>query len=198
MADFPYTPNPASVPKFLDHIQKAGVPQKVTQQYLNSVGFKSTNDRYLIAILKFIGFLDQSAVPTDSWKDYRNKQKGPVVLAASVRSGYTELFDTYPDAHRKDSEALRNFFSTHTSVAETTLGLIVRTFKAFADRADFEKEGGASAIPTSVATPGAATPSGNGGGAGTTININIQLEIPATKDAEVYEKFFAALKKHLF
>ena len=30
------------------------------------------------------------------------------------------------------------------------------------------------------------------------ININIQLQLPATGDADVYEKLFAALKKHLF
>jgi hypothetical protein len=30
-----------------------------------------------------------------------------------------------------------------------------------------------------------------------TVNINIQLQIPATDKADVYDSFFAAMKKHL-
>ena len=58
MADFPYIPTAPSVKRFLDHIRSAGIPEKVTIKYLEKVGFKSTNDRYLIGILKFIGFID--------------------------------------------------------------------------------------------------------------------------------------------
>jgi Family of unknown function (DUF5343) len=51
MADFPYSPNPASVGRFFSHVQSAGVPEKVTLKYLEKVGFKSKNDRYLLQIL---------------------------------------------------------------------------------------------------------------------------------------------------
>jgi hypothetical protein len=53
MADFPYSPHAAKLKQFLDHVQKAGVPEKVTIKYLEKVGFKSTNDRYILGILKF-------------------------------------------------------------------------------------------------------------------------------------------------
>jgi hypothetical protein len=29
------------------------------------------------------------------------------------------------------------------------------------------------------------------------LNVNIQLQLPATADGEVYEKFFGAMRKHL-
>ena len=67
MADFPYMPNPSTIKRFLDHIQKAGVPEKVTSRYLVQVGFKSTNDRPLIGILKSIGFLAPDGTPTSAW-----------------------------------------------------------------------------------------------------------------------------------
>ena len=35
------------------------------------------------------------------------------------------------------------------------------------------------------------------GTTGMTVNINIQLQIPATDKAEIYDSFFAAMKKHL-
>jgi hypothetical protein len=208
MADFPYSPHSANLKRFLDHVQKAGIPEKVTLQYLKQVGFKSSNDRYILGVLKFLGFVDSAGVPTKTWTDYRNREAARAVLAAAMRTGYADLFRTYPDAHRKDSEALRNYFSAHTKVAESTLGLIVSTFKALAALADFEAAvpaGGDSGEETSTVPK--KRPSGTSRGEGdsrgsapaaSTININIQLQLPATEDSSIYEKLFAALKKHLF
>lgn len=211
MADnYPYHVNTANVKKFLDHIQSAGVPAKVTFQYITSVGFKSKNDRAILTVLKFIRFLDNSGVPTELWRAYRNKSQSQKVLAGALRKAYSTLFDTYPDANRKDNEALRNFFSSHTSVAENTVTLMVRTFKTMAEMGNFdspadlpdakveveepvlevEEKGGSSeaVVKRKVVT---ATPNGM------MVNINIQLQIPATDKAEVYDSFFAAMKKHL-
>lgn len=210
MADFPYSPHAASIKHFLDHLQKAGVPDKVTLQYLTKVGFKGKNDRYLLTILKFLGFVDSTGVPMALWTEYRNRQTAGVALAAAMRHAYADLFRTYPDAHRKDNEALRNYFSAHTKVAESTLGLIVATFKALATIAEFEPAESASGPDESKAGEAAvprqhkATPSKLEPGPGPqtpgapAININIQLQLPATEDASVYENLFAALKKHLF
>ncbi len=138
MAEFPYTPNPAVLKKFFAHIQSAGVPEKVTIKYLEQVGFKSTNDRYIIGLLKFLGLLDSSGVPGKVWQGYRNRSTNARTLAGAIRSGYSDLFRTFPDAYRKDNEAIRNYFSAHSKVAERTLGLIVSTFKSICDLADFE------------------------------------------------------------
>jgi hypothetical protein len=203
MADFAYSPNPASVKRFFSHVQSAGIPDKVTLKYLEKVGFKTKNDRYIITVLKALGFLDNNGAPTKTWQAYRNKAKARAVLAEAIRRTYDDLFRTYPDAHRKDAEALRNYFSAHTSVAERTLAAIVATFKALVDLADFEADAPdvpSPAEPEHVKEIRKRTrpilsasehdpPS---------ININIQLQLPATEDGEVYNKLFAALKKHLF
>lgn len=211
MADsYPYHANTANVKKFMDFIQTAGVPSKVTFQYLSSVGFKSSNDRAILTILKFIGFVDNSGIPSDMWRAYRNKGQSGQVIAAALRKAYATLFTTYPDAHRKDNEALRNFFSSHTSVGEGALGFMVRTFKTLADMGDFDTPlDNPELIPTSTET-GDGHDSGTNGNAvvaarrmvstttsGMTVNINIQLQIPATDKPETYESFFAAMKKHL-
>jgi Family of unknown function (DUF5343) len=204
MATAPYTPQPNNLPKFLTHIRSAGVPQKVTQTYLESVGFKTKNDRYIIAVLKAIDFLDANGVPTNRWKAYRDTAKGPGVLAAAIVHGYSGLFQTYPDAYRRDNEALRNYFSTHFSnLGESTLNLVVRTFKALADAADFENPAAEDAAKGSItakperapATP--AIPRAEVAQGLTTININIQLQLPVTDDASVYEKLFEALHKSI-
>lgn len=206
MADFAYSPHAANVKRFLDHVQSAGVPDKVTTKYLEKVGFKSKNDRYIIGILKFLDFVDGSGVPTKTWQAYRNKKTAGAVLAASMRKAYADLFKTYPDAHRKDSEALRNYFSAHTKVAESTLGLIVNTFKSLAAAADFD-DGSVDLGDVSEAEAVDAAPAterkpkrergASEAAAPPAVNINIQLQLPATDDGEIYEKLFSALKKHL-
>ena len=107
------------------------------------------------------------------------------------------------DAQRKDNEALRNFFSSHTNVAEGTISYMVRTFKTMADMADF----GGSADTEDDLNEEELDDSSTGDdrivrrkftkGNGMTVNINIQLQIPATDKAETYDNFFAAMKKHL-
>ena len=204
MASIPYTPTPAAIPRFLQHIQSAGVPPKVSTRYLVSVGFKSTNDRYLIGILKSIDFIDASGVPTQRWRGYRDKGEAPGVLAAAVRHAYPELFETYPDAYRKDDEAIRNFFGSRTDLGESTLSLAVRTFKTLCEKADFEGAQVANEVVDEIARlaehasnqPKARI--GSAARVGPVVNINIQLELPATEDASVYEKLFAAMRKNLF
>lgn len=134
---YPYTPNPANVSRFLDHIKSAGVPSKVTQNYLASVGFKSSNDRYLIRVLRFLGLIDSSGKPTDAWREFRDTARGPATLANLLRENYKELFEAYPDAYDRPQDVLRDFFATKTDVAESTLGRIVSTFQNIAEAADF-------------------------------------------------------------
>jgi hypothetical protein len=200
---YPYHVNTANVKRFLDHIQSAGVPDKVTFNYVESVGFKSSNDRALITIMKFIGFLSASGNPTETWRAYRNKSQSRKVLAAALRKGYSTLFTTYPDAQRKDNEALRNFFSSHTSVAEGTIAYMVRTFRTMADMADFGSPGEdlgtmtGSEDENEIQEEKKIVKQKLVTGNGMTVNINIQLQIPATDKAETYDSFFAAMKKHL-
>src|SRR5215472_16948064 len=103
-ADFPYLTNPASLGRFLEKIRAIGVPSKVNAVYLNSLGFKSSNDRPIIAVLKFLDFIDGSGIPKENWQKYRSSA-ARAVLASAIRKAYSELFATYPDADRKDAEA---------------------------------------------------------------------------------------------
>jgi hypothetical protein len=71
MAEFTYLTNPAKIREFLLKIKTVGVPEKVTNNYLVSVGFKSSNDRALITVLKSLKFVDSSGKPTTRWQHYR-------------------------------------------------------------------------------------------------------------------------------
>lgn len=197
MSQFPYSQKPASVAAFLEKMQTVGVPKKVTYKYIKSIGFKSKNDRAVVSILKALGFLDPSGVPTDRWRDYRDKRRAPAVLAQGIREAYSGLFAVYDDAYRKDDEALTDFFKPRSDVAESTVNLMVRTFKTLCQVADFE-----AAPEEVVPTEKVSVPAESGEPATSVrreinVTLNIQLALPATKDSGIYDSLFESLKKHL-
>lgn len=200
MADFPYTSNITNLKKFFTHVQEAKAPDKVTTKYLEAVGFRSKNDRPIIPILKFLGFIDSAGAPTDPWRQYRNKGQSGAVLATAIRGAYEDLFGIYPNAESKDNEALRNFFSSKTNVGSGALGYIVSTFKGLCELGDFSDEASDSSVESSIETQPKIPLTGKGVAAranGLTINLNVELQLPATDDASIYDKLFEAMKKHL-
>jgi len=198
MAEFIYAMATARIKDFLSKIQTSGTPDKLSVKTLSSLGFKNSNDRRLIKIMNELGFISSDGSPTDRWGDYRNKSKAKAVLADGIREHYAELYKTYPDAHQRDNEALRNFFSSHTKVGEKALSLIVSTFRALAELADFSAQEGEPEQPLPAEeTAVASLPSIQLQKQGYVININIQLALPESSDAAVYEALFTSMKKHL-
>jgi len=197
MSEIAYTPLAGKIKVYFDKFQEAGIPPKVDAKWLASLGFKSGNDYYITKVLRFIGFIDDSNVPTDLWRMYKDTTKARAVLAEAIRTGYKELFDTYPDANRKDREALYAFFSSKTGKAKATVDVIVNTFTNLCQLADFEKElPKMKAEPSKIEVPQKAVIRPEKGVI-SEMHINIQLHLPATTDSTVYDNLFKSLKKHL-
>ena len=198
MPDFPAVHKVGSLRKFLKDIQTAGEPAKVTIDFLESLGFKSKNDRSIVTVLRFLSLTDQEGKPTENYSQYRNRQLSGTVMADCVRKAYSELFATFPDAHNRDSEALRNFFSTKMKGGEGVLVDTVNTFKALCEFAPFDsaahettstpdpQKAPLTKVPIPIAVPNPV------------INVSIQIHLPATEDATIYDKIFQSLKKNLF
>jgi hypothetical protein len=199
-AEFIYTTTPSKIPPFFEKLRAAGKPEKVTLKTIESLGFKSTNDRALLPILKGLGFVDGSGTPTQRWAAFRSNHK--VALAEGIREHYAKLFSLYPDAYQKDNEALHSFFSSHTSVGEVALKYMIGTFKTLCSLSAFDQQPSAAspiAATTALGTPAAvahsqpvvtSTP-------GWTVNINVQLTLPENADSKTFDEFFKAMKKSL-
>jgi hypothetical protein len=197
MAEFPYTPKPASLVRFLAKIHSMGVPDKVTLRFIESVGFKAKNDRPIVRNLKALGFLDVSGAPTDRWRDYRDKSRARAVLGDGIREAYSELFDVYPDASRRDDEALTDFFRSQTAVGESTVGLMVRTFKSLRELADFGEIPELPSGRETLSTERRVTLPATVGEHAVSVTVNIQLVLPVTKDRSIYDAVFESLNKHI-
>ena len=137
ISEYPYAHVSAKLKDFLDKIPSTGVPDKVTYNELAARGFKSTNDRSILGVLKFLTLVDAEGIPTEKWTAYRNKSNNKLLLGTLVQLSYSELFSMYPNAQERADEEIRNFIASKTKVGEDTIQRIVTTFKMLCSMSDF-------------------------------------------------------------
>ena len=196
-------------------IQDAKIPPTANLAWLRLVGFKSSNDRSLLQVLKFVGLIDESGAPTERWRSYRSRSESGRVLAQCVKEGYSSLFETYSNAHERTEQELKDFFSEKTDAGRQAVSKTVATFNNLCALSDFSEalSESSESIEEKTSEEGEGPHIGalkekvvksNGAnllptdiGGGVTININIQLTLPAEMDRVGYGEFFAALRKHL-
>ena len=205
MAEFPYVASPNKLKSLLEGIKRRslGVPTMVNENWLKTIGYKSSNDRSMPKTLEFIGFVDSSKKPTDKWMQFRDRSKSGAVLAGSIRASYSELFQVYPDAHQRSDDELKDFFSPRSSGGEQVVTRTANTFKVLCSLADFSQNQDEEAVPEDRApeeptaerpqhphdTTQSLTP---------TLHIDIQIHIPSDASPEQIDKIFASMAKHLY
>lgn len=104
-----YVRTPSKFQELLRKLPAAGVPDRVSFEFLKTLDFKSSNDRMMIQVLKGIGFLDANGVPTASYKAYRNRKEGPRVLAKALHEAYSDVFLANTKAHELEPDALNHY-----------------------------------------------------------------------------------------
>lgn len=207
MPTYPYVLSKKRLIDFLQKIPNLGIPPKVDQKWLSTIGFDTDNDKRFLGVLKFLNFIDSNETPLDNYRNYRaNKTK--VVLANAIKTSYSELFNVHPNANSLPESELNVFFSGATSIGSVSVQRAVMTFQALCSIADFSNSNITNSMSqpqeaTTPVTPTVTVASNNGAPdpssfVAPTININIQLTVPDTKDSEVYNNFFAAMRKNLF
>src|ERR1035437_6782758 len=81
-----------NLPAFLDAIRKARAPEKLSLKFIEDLGFKSTNDRLFISVLKGLGFIEDNGVPKQRYFDFLDDGRWQSVLADGVREAYEDIF----------------------------------------------------------------------------------------------------------
>jgi hypothetical protein len=192
MAEYPYTTVPGRIKSLLLKMREVGIPTKATQQWLKSIGFKSSNDRSLLTILRFIGYIDSSQTPTETWRKYRGGQHGQV------------LFSVYPDAHARSASEITHVVSTSSSAGKQVISKTVRTFQNLCAEADFSATGRVSATPASpageptISPPATTGQMGVAGAAAPSLHIDIQVHISPDAKPEQIDKIFESMSKHIY
>ena len=206
MGDFAYTVVPGKVKPLLAKIRTVGVPQKVTVQWLKTVGFTSSNDNTLIGVLRQIDLIDSNNIPTTRWTQFRGSDYKSV-LGEGIREGYSDLFAVYPDADKRGQAELDHVFSTSSTGGRQVISKTVATFKALVEEAEFSGEGQTDQHLTAAAlhTPIARRLNGQTTQAqqqsqftGPALHIDIQIHISPEASAEQIEHIFASMGKHIY
>ncbi len=207
-----YINNVGSLTRFFESIRTAGVPDRVTLEFLKTLGFKSTNDRPIISVIKAIGFLDENGRPTATYRAYRDHTKGPRVLATALRAAYSDIFLANTKANELTVDKLSGIIAAKVSKGDKVIKLIASTFKTLTKIADFSEEENA---PASEVAPSRTTPAGSDDAAekliektpqsirpherlaGSAFHYNIQIHLPTTTDITVYNAIFKSLRENL-
>jgi hypothetical protein len=186
---------------FFQQIKDGQAPERLTQQLLRDWGFSSTNDRAFIPLLKALGFLSQDGKPTQRYNEYRDHSKSRAVLGEAIKDAYSDIFLIKENPSESDRETIKGKFKSFHNVSDNVASLMTKTFFALLSLADIDATPVTPSVPSDMAeekkVTGQAIPHKPSGGLASGLHYNIQIHLPPTKDIEVYNAIFKALRTHL-
>lgn len=202
-----------NIPDIMQKIIEGTAPEKFTNEHLKGLDFKSSNDRAIIPLLKDLGFLSEDGTPTQRYHDYRDRSRSKAVMAEALRDAYGDLFHIKEKLSGSDRKAMQGKFKTSHNVSDKVSELQTSTFLSLLKLADLdtidtrkkrpkkeEVEELPAAKPPDEKLPTEKLPSEKTiplTQAPLSLRYNIEIHLPATKDIEVYNAIFKALKVHL-
>lgn len=206
----PYMLSVGLIPKIFEKIQNARRPDRFTQDFLETkLGHSGGSARAIIPLLKRLGFLGSDGSPTPLYDQFRNEETKGIAIAQGMRNGFSELFDRNEYVNDMTREKLTSLVIEVTGGTknESKTAAIVGTFWALKQLADFENEGSTQllseaapdltqeehVLASKVGTPVI--------GARDDIDLRvaytINLNLPETKDPDVFNAIFKALRDNL-
>jgi len=203
---------------------RKGFPSKVDAGYLKRFNIAPSNEFNVIAILKYLGLIDDDGNRVESKTGYffggdDAFQSG---LEGALRSAYPQLFDEMGDgALDAERSTLTSWFRGSDKTTELVGNRQASTFQilaALAGHGELPKahNGIAKKTPATPSTPirkatnkkttkQAAAPAGESSDRGGKIRhgnevgltVRIEVNLPPGGDADTYDAIFASIKTHL-
>lgn len=202
--ELPYINSTGTLPKILNKIIEASVPESFNADFLGTkLGFPGGNQRTFIRWAKQCSFINQDGTPTQIYKNFRNPDTRGIAMASALRNGYKELFTRNAYAQDLSIKDLTQLVSEITGNPHdnATVKLIVRSFSNAKEFADFE------AITTQVGTKPikqkdtkpelSSTSSIPKDSIRLGLNYTINLVLPKTDDPAIFDAIFKSLKENL-
>ena len=196
-----YTQVYGQLPEFFNKIREGQAPQQFTQQLLKDLGFKSTNHRALIPLLKALGFLSPDGIPTSRYHNYRDYSKSKTVMGVSIKEAYQDIFLIKSNPTKADKNIVEGKFKSYHNTNDRLAQLMSNTFFALLELADLEGVEETQSVKKEEQQKddkNANCDKDKGFTQAPGLHYNIQIHLPATKDIEVYNAIFKSLKEHLF
>lgn len=143
MNTYPAVRDPGSLELLFRNMRTKKAPDKITTDYLATVGFRRQSDVKLLELLFFLGFIDNNLAPSELWESAAGSDEAGFasILGEAISKAYSKVFQTYPREKSIDGKALMSFFRDQTGVSDTEAAYMVLTLQVLTDIADFSKTG---------------------------------------------------------
>jgi hypothetical protein len=195
---------------FLNSIKTAKAPERFNNKFLQQLDFTSSNDRLFIGLMKSLGFIDESGVPTKRYYHFLDQSQSGRILAEALREAYEDLFAVNTKANEMSVEDVKNKLRTLTmgQKSDNVLGLMANTFKSLSDLAEWDTTPvpAAPAEPTDEEIMTAIRAEDETdhfekksahSASKLQLHYNIQIHLPESRDPAVLEAIFEALRRHI-
>jgi Family of unknown function (DUF5343) len=118
------------IPDFFAKIRDGQAPAQFTHQLLKDWGFKSTNDRTFVPLLKALDFLTADGKPTATYHDYRDHSKSKQIMGTTLRNAYSDIFLIKEHPQATDKDAIEGKFKSFHNSSDNVASLMAKTFLA--------------------------------------------------------------------
>ena len=204
--DVPYMMSVTNMHKILDAIQRAGAPEVFHLDFLKDLGFKGSNDRGAVKVLKYLGFLDGSGRPQASYREFMDHTKSKYVLASRMRAAFDDLFVADRHANTKSVEQLKGWFKTKTGSGDAVAQKMASTFRSLAAYANWDgaslpsqnaDDEERSAEPDKQAPPPLSQPAPTHGKSAIGLVYRFEIHLPDTQNVDTFRAIYKALREEL-
>jgi hypothetical protein len=216
MADnLPYSTSWGVLEKMLEKIKKASVPERFTQDFVHTkLSLKGGSANACIPILKKMGFVNSDGSPSDLYKEYRNPKKSRTALGEGFRRLYARLYEMNEYVHDVDDDELLGLIvectggekdNAATKYTLATINTLRKHADFDADLVEDENEIEDDPVKTkaeevrqnTINLPKQYENIASGSSKSINLSYTINLNLPATKDIEVFNAIFKSLKQHI-
>ena len=204
-----YLQTTKNLQNIINSLVSAKAPDRMTNKFLEDLGFTSSNDRLYIGVFKALGLLDENSVPTQRYHQFLDQSETARILAIGIQEAYDELFALRKDAQNLTIEEVKGKFKTLTQgkKSDNIVQLMANTFKVLCDAADWSEPTPIKSIVPKVSDkakeeniPKQEMPTEKAK-TDKQVDLNLRYDIhvhlPETTNMDVYDAIFQSLKKHL-
>lgn len=212
--NLPYCNSVGTLANMLEKIKSASVPERFTQDFVSTkLAMKGGSAAACIPFVKKMGFVASDGTPTDLYKEFRNPHKSRIAVGKAFKKLYQKLYEMNEYVHDATDQEIRGLIvqctggEKESSVTKLTLSTLnmLRKISDFDGESEEDTESLNDTIsrspsietaPHSISQlqiPALQQHSTKGINLAYTINLNL----PATKDIEVFNAIFKSLKEHI-
>ena len=205
--NLPYSTSVGTLEKMLEKIKTASVPERFTQDFVGTKLLMKGGTAYsCIPFLKKMGFVSTDGSPTEIYREFRNSSKSKHAMAKAFRKLYQRLYEMNEYVHDASEKVILGLIIECTGVEKdnATAKYTLSTLMMIRKLADFESEADDEVEVTSIPFNNnqntlheISTLQSSASNKGINLSYTINLNLPATKDIEVFNAIFKSLKEHL-